>query len=1743
MEHKISFANLKKMFVILVLMTSIQAFSQANGPALEMAAGAGNTTANGPTTTSQIIYFQNNTDNISTGSTFVTHVPTLSATYAISNVRASNVINFGQTTTGATTIFDLMTNQGAPADANFTSAGASTGTGILVGTNRAVRLYVQTQPLRTANRPTNSTTDIADLTITFNRPVNNPVIHIGGLGGTSSSTPALGFSAIMELTSSVGTNVSLTRLSGNNTTGFQSTSTIISNGSATFTASGTNSGSGSVIVNGTGITSLTFKISLKGDGSNTTVASWSPASDATTGEAFTVGFSTLESDIQLTKTMSNNKPLIGGSTTFTVTATNNGPSNNANINIADAFPSGYNFGTPIPSTGTYSSGVWNIPALANGASATLTVTGTVLSTGNYTNTATVTSASVSDSNTGNNRATAARIPDSDNDGVFDDVDLDDDNDGIPDALEDACTKTNSIANGSFAGGSSTSWATSYATTPNTTGGITFNALAGSLDIYVDNPGNLYSGNIILANTTPFNLRAGVLYNFSSSLGILLGTNNTNFSWVLIDGSNNIVQTIQSYKTLASGSGDVQISFTQTTYPVSFYSNGTGQYRLAMTWITNSTTAGNGHDVRIDDVTLLAPCDTNGDGIPNYLDLDSDGDGCFDAIEGDENVLPSNLNANGSINIGTTGGVGTTAGTNNGIPNLVNPNGAADIGPDIGQGVGESQNNLATSQCIDTDGDGVPDNIDLDDDNDGIPDYIEDACVNEGTPVYIENFGTGARTTNAFVTNHTYSLAGSINDGTYAVITSNSASDTYSQTDTTGNLDAGNPIISAGSTAGRYLMINVGNNLANQSIFVVPNRTVTPGTRYKFRIDMAGLAVGATAVPQLLIVIKDTNGNVLASANSNSIGMANDDIWRRLFLNFTATTSTVNLEIISLQPNTSGNDIGLDNIILTPSFICDNDGDGIPNSLDLDSDGDGCTDAIEGGSPFTTSNLVTATGTLASQTPNQNLGNTVGSTVTTIGIPTIALAGQSLGQSQDASRNDCADSDIDGIPDWQDLDDDNDGILDCIENGLSGATISSIFQLRGSATQLGSNEARLTPDAATQSGQMWSNGKVDFAKSFTLTYRANLGSKDAGADGIAAVFHNSPAGNNAVGASGDGIGARGILNGLVLEIDTYDNGTAIGDIANDHSQIWASNNQTSTGFLTSAVDLGNLEDGAYHNVIIVWNAFTKNLSYTVDGINAGSYTFPPATPITSYFGGVSKVFFGFTASTGNASNDQRVSFVDFCNNLPLELDTDGDGIPNYLDLDSDGDGCTDAIEGGSPFTTANLVVATGSIATQSPNLNLGNNVGTSPTTIGVPTIAGTGQTVGQSQDATRNDCLDSDGDTIPDWLDIDDDNDGILDTVECGFVCGNPFINGGFETPVVNTVGTQVSQNTAGIGWQTTATDGLIELWPSGSVPSAEGNQFAELNATQVSTLYQTFCLNGAGGTINWSVKHRGRNGVDVAAVKFGTTIATAQSSTAVQTMTDNNTAWGSYSGIYNVPVGTTTLVIAFQSISAAGGDQTIGNFIDDVQVVLNQVCLDTDGDGIPNSLDLDSDGDGCSDALEGAADVTSSQLVTAGGTVTGGSTSVNQNLCATDSCVNASGLPQFTTLPVGYSNTTGQAIGDSQNALINACYCYKKPVVNNGVTVPTNHGITALNRAGSGNSEWPTIRQSAWTVLEANTKGFVVNRVAFEDADNNVATPTTPVGIPIANYVEGMMVYDTVINCLKIFNGSIWGCYSTQTCP
>lgn len=121
------------------------------------------------------------------------------------------------------------------------------------------------------------------------------------------------------------------------------------------------------------------------------------------------------------------------------------------------------------------------------------------------------------------------------------------------------------------------------------------------------------------------------------------------------------------------------------------------------------------------------------------------------------------------------------------------------------------------------------------------------------------------------------------------------------------------------------------------------------------------------------------------------------------------------------------------------------------------------------------------------------------------------------------------------------------------------------------------------------------------------------------------------------------------------------------------------------------------------------------------------------------------------------------------------------------------------------------------------------------------------------------------------------------------------------------------------------------------------------------------------------------------------------------------------------------------------------------------------------------------------------------------------------------------------SGNTGTTV--NINEAISVCGVCFKPAATTGTTLDTKMGITALNRAGVENSNWPMVRKGAHMALEAKTKGFVPTRIA---------NPTTA----ITNPVDGMMVYDTTLNCLRIYvvdtvtpANTGWKCFDTQTCP
>ncbi|URM36159.1 Ig-like domain-containing protein [Flavobacterium anhuiense] len=111
--------------------------------------------------------------------------------------------------------------------------------------------------------------------------------------------------------------------------------------------------------------------------------------DNTPGNNSATATPLVQSNLSVVKSINNMSPNVGSNVTFTITASNAGPSAATGVKVTDNLPSGYTFVSASVSSGSWSAPEWNIGNLASGASATLTVVAIVNAGGSYTNTAAV----------------------------------------------------------------------------------------------------------------------------------------------------------------------------------------------------------------------------------------------------------------------------------------------------------------------------------------------------------------------------------------------------------------------------------------------------------------------------------------------------------------------------------------------------------------------------------------------------------------------------------------------------------------------------------------------------------------------------------------------------------------------------------------------------------------------------------------------------------------------------------------------------------------------------------------------------------------------------------------------------------------------------------------------------------------------------------------------------------------------------------------------------------------------------------------------------------------------------------------------------------------------------------------------------------------------------------------------------------------------------------------------------------
>ncbi|MDQ8003742.1 MAG: Ig-like domain-containing protein [Pedobacter sp.] len=524
--------------------------------------------------------------------------------------------------------------------------------------------------------------------------------------------------------------------------------------------------------------------------------------------------------------------------------------------------------------------------------------------------------------------------------------------------------------------------------------------------------------------------------------------------------------------------------------------------------------------------------------------------------------------------------------------------------------------------IDTDGDGVPDITDLDDDNDGIPDSIEGTGDKDGDgiPDYLD--------------------VDSDNDGIVDAIESN-----------------GNPANDPDKD-GRY---GIG-----------PFKDANGNGLH----DDLDPAMGGTP---LVIQDKDRDGlpNYL---DLDSDGDGIPDTFEAAFY----IVDGENDGIIGTGPIVDADGDGLsdlndpDFVVISPLFNQDRDFDGLSNYLDIDSDNDGIIDNLEG---LATNRYVPPTGR--------------------------DTDGDGIDDAYDVNNGGVAsgyaNADGGSAPDYVDTDSENDGIRDWLEN----AVVSPL-------------EVDLVNN---QTGAPGPDGLMDVLP-------------DSDGDGLADIFDNDNGNTHPSGYATNGGQTPASMPGN-------------GNPGNERD--WRSSLDTDGDGVPDAFDLDNDNDGILDSVEGYGDddgdGIPNYLDLDSDGdgipdvIEAGG-----SDPDNNGLPGIGLI----RAVDVDANGVPKIA-----NGGYTPVDTDGDGKPDFLDLDSDGDGIFDVIENGGPDPDNDGKVGVGlvndfdrdGISDIVDNYNnLTGSLTGDPS--GVPMVV-----------------LDTDGDGIPNYRDIDSDNDGILDSVE------------------------------------------------------------------------------------------------------------------------------------------------------------------------------------------------------------------------------------------------------------------------------------------------------------------------------------------------------------------------------------------
>ena len=1115
--------------------------------------------------------------------------------------------------------------------------------------------------------------------------------------------------------------------------------------------------------------------------------------------------------------------------------------------------------------------------------------------------------------------------DSDGDGIADGVDLDDDNDGIPDTVE-CGSGIQTIAGG-----------VKNLTETLPSGLNASNALYSQYGLIIRERSKVAPYNIVRDN---FNIIShsgdadneyiyfgdAVSYSFEYynpftnqkrlvnriQVSAEPGTDGSTLTLICFDDAGTVIYT----GTFPDGS-TMSVDTTQTL-------NNSKIHRFIVSGSLNTT----GFDqVFVQGMSVFAgSCDTDGDGVPNHLDLDSDGDGCSDLAE--SGVLP---NPPGDISTpsSTTNNNGTSYGiaANKLTGSQLNPNGI-DLN---NNGLNDSVESTTTpgavnypstynpyaigsnyAACADTDGDTILDINDIDDDNDGVLDAVESPSC----------FSTAAEI--AVPQSVTTQVA---NTGTIANVYDNNIATTFAFT----------------------------NNSTKVNLTVFE---ITPSTPLK-----------AIA---LYIRYNAATANALgATGSSVSVDGWNGTIWIPL-QTYTPANSSANIQSFAIPSGSQAiytkyrlqgilgtvSNVDITEVGLTaasdyipsahPKSTCTNDpdGDGVPNHRDLDSDGDGCSDSVEAGNTVYTSNNTTTFNTGADANNNGLLNQFESSTT----AGTVNYVSTYTDYATNAAISACLDSDGDAVPDITDIDDDNDGVLDTIEQFCR--TGSSVTITGTNTTVIDNNEFSYYENNDQViidfpysfqkfNALFWS---VDYLDNFTVTVKLDDGTLVGPLDGRVFYSTSDPSWITRWTTKGYPVAASNVNWTQLL-------GEYIGTPFN-----------TGDVFYTSPIT---------NNLSKAWGAveFTIPQATTTNGIDKIILTIKPGIGTTAF------------------AEIEPLNILKTC----TDIDTDNDGIPNRLDLDSDGDGCPDtkeailynhSTEASVPGTVKNG--SGGAVTSTTPNV---------PNAM-VPGPYGSNGFADALQSASNPDAYkhvytyqfiaDAADVSACDnkfLMDIDTDDDGIPDAVEspsCFYTEAQAIditeaVTSDFTWATANPLSNTYDNNTA--------TTNYGAVTPAVSIQNKALIAF-DLPVIDAALIDNVKLITGNGfGTGKWKLQ-----GLDIDTNTWidlsdlaGQAMNSATTFTFINTL-HATTRYHSYRiiGIDNVNITNNARLIEFTI--------QYKNYNPSLHRTKMGCNSDNDGDGVPNYVDRDSDGDGCPDAVEAGIDkalLVPANFFNAGGNVPG----------------------------------------------------------------------------------------------------------------------------------------------------------------